>query len=255
MTELKNFKNTKNKSSAKIYKKKGLLVKKFKNYKAKNCSFSRSSIVLIFLLVGIGGTLLIHSFAHKIDDNSHKKILVHDQQIKMLQAWQNDVNEWIKKSRTKKMYRSDKFLDDFYLDSFVPFSNMGDVNKRIREKFSNFDQLFNNHFDGYRVSNHSPLSSRAYISQKEDDEFIYYQLNFRGFSKDGISVKIEDGLITFFSKRIEDSTSEDNNFKSRSKIESNFFYSFLVPKNIDLYNPEIIRERGKIIVKFKKNKD
>jgi len=33
---------------------------------------------------------------------------------------------------------------------------------------------------------------------------------------------------------------------------SNFLYSFSVPKNVELDSPEILKENGKIVVKFKK---
>jgi HSP20 family molecular chaperone IbpA len=253
MTKSKDSTNTQKETSVKTDKKKNSLLEKFKNCKSKGCSFSKPFIASIFLLAGIGGTLLTQSFAHKIDNDSYKKGSTQDQQIKMLQAWQKEVNEWMKNSHAKQMDKSDKFFDDFYSDSYDPFSDMNNIHKRMRERFSNFDKLFNNNFDDFTKPNYSSSSSRTSISQKEDDEFVYYQLNFKGFDKDDISVKIEDKILSFAAKKLEDRTSEDKNSKSRSKMGSNFLYSFSVPKNVDLNNPEIVKENGKIVVKFKKN--
>ena len=252
MTKLKYSNNTQKEISVKTDKKKSLLLEKFKNCKLKSCSFSKPFIASIFLLAGIGGTLLTQSFAHNIDDNSYKKGSVQDQQIKMLQAWQKEVNEWMKNSHTKQMDSSDKFFDDFYSNSFDPFSDMNNIHKRMRERFSNFDKLFNNNFDGFKRPNYSSSSSRTSISQKEDDKFVYYQLNSKGFDKDDISIKIKDKILSFAAKKLENRTTEDKCSKSISKMGSNFLYSFSVPRNVDLDNPEITKENGKMIVKFKK---
>lgn len=246
-----NIENTEKKESVKTVKNK----KKIDFDKLKNISFSKPFIASIFLLAGIGGTLLTQSFAHKIDgDSNHfsRKESRQDRQIEMFEAWQKEVNQWMRNFHDRQSNKSDKFFDDFYSDSFDPFSDMEDIHKRMRERFSNFDRYFDNHFKGFKKPDYSK-SSRTSVSQKEDKDYIYYHLNFKGFDKDDISVKIDGRILSFAAKKMEDHRVEDKKSRSRSKMGSNFLYSFSIPENVDLDNPEIVKGESKITVKFKKD--
>lgn len=252
--ETTNIENTEKKESVKSVKN-AENKKKINFDKLKDISFSKPFIASIFLLAGIGGTLLTQSFAHKIDgdfDHFSNKELRQDRQIEMLEAWQKEVNGWMKNFHDRERDRSDRFFDDFYSDSFDPFSDMENIHKRMRERFSNFDRYFDNHFKGFKKPDYSK-SSRTSVSQKEDKNYIYYHLNFKGFDKDDISVKIDDKILSFAAKKMQDHRVEDEKLKSRSKVGSNFLYSFSIPDNVDLDNPEIVKGKNKITVKFKKD--
>jgi HSP20 family molecular chaperone IbpA len=90
------------------------------------------------------------------------------------------------------------------------------------------------------------------VSSREDENFYYYELNFSGFNKEEISVKIENNSLTFAAqnkKEISQVKKEDKNHKDSS---SSFYYSFSLTQFDNKKEPKIIRQDNKIIVKLSK---
>lgn len=109
------------------------------------------------------------------------------------------------------------------------------LEKEAREKLLNFrenvkDSLGEN-------------SANAQVSYHEDDKNYFYELNFSGFNKDEIAVKV-DKMINFSAK----TKSEDK----KSSSTSSFDYSFSIPDYDKKVKPEIIKEDKKVIVKLAK---
>lgn len=228
------------KSNNSLGKVKSFLASKVEKLSLKKCSFSKPFIAASFLLFGIGGTLLTQTLVNNSKPSA-------SQQIEMLTQWQKEVNQWMRDFHKSQIDRSDRFFEDFYSE---PFIQIDQVHQRMRERFEDFDKYFNSHFNEIRPIS---LSSRTQISQKEDDDFLYYQLNFKGFDKEDVITNIKDNILTFSAKKSDQEVSQDNGVNSQLKSNSNFHYSFSLPMYIDVKNPDISRQDNNIVVKFKKN--
>ena len=232
MTKSKETKNTNNSPSFKD---------KIKNFSLKKQSFPKPFIAASFLLFGIGGTLLTQSLANDSKPSAN-------QQIEMLTQWQKEVNQWMKDFHKSQIDMSDRFFDDFY--SADPFAEIDQVHKRMRERFANFDKYFSDNFSDLKSRS---ATNRTQISQREGDKFLYYQLNFKGFDKDDVVTEIKDNILTFSAKKSDKKALEEKGVNSQFRSNSNFLYSFSLPKYVDTKNPEFIREDSKIVVKLRKN--
>ncbi len=94
-------------------------------------------------------------------------------------------------------------------------------------------------------------SNNTKITNSQDDQNYYYQLDFKGFKADEIQVSVKNNVISFVGEK-----KEDKNDKNKSANSSqNFRYSFSTP-NYDLSKePEIIKKDQQIIVKLAKKKN
>ena len=221
-----------------------------------NCS--KIFIATLFLLIGIIGTILAQNLINQTSGQS-KKERVQNQQIKILQAWSQEVSKWMNDFHRKEMERSSRFFEDFYSNPFRqpsdPFVEMEKIHQKMRKNFANYDKLFGDNFYIGKPDNYNPLFNQTSVSQREDEDFLYYQLNFSGFNKDEIITTVKDNHLSFSGKKEQKEQEDKNSAKSESNLTSNFYYSFFVPKYVDTENPEIKKEEEKIIVKFPKIKE
>ena len=217
---------------------------KFKTYlkkaleKLQNHSFSKPFIAAIFLLFGISGTLLAQTFAGQSQNNQFSTFQERQaQQIRMLQDWQRDVNAWINNFHRphQNFINPHRFFEDF-----DPFFDMRQIHHEMRQRLYNWPKS--------KILNSSTTS----ISNHEDEKFVYYQLNLDGFDKEDVTVKIADNYLSFLANKSQNKESEDENSQLIAKSKSNFLYSFALPQNIDVKNPDIEKVDGKIIVRFRK---
>ncbi|MCT4635414.1 MAG: Hsp20/alpha crystallin family protein [Rickettsiales bacterium] len=176
---------------------------------------SKASIGVICLLMGVGLTLLIQNYSNK----NAKEAIYGNNKIEEL------------------------LLNPF---NFVPLQELDALNRRMEERFDYLDS----YFDNFIKIEPTSYTRQASSSQNEDDDFIYYQINFDGYDKEDISIKIENSQLMFSAKTSQ--SNEDKENSSKQFMSSNFLYSFRLPSNIYMENPEIIKEDNKIIVKFKK---
>lgn len=183
--------------------------------KMHSCLASKASIAAICFLAGVGITLLIQNYSAK----------------------PNEV-----------VYSNNNDMEELLLDPFnsIPLAELNILNRRMEERLNYLDS----YFDNFIKIEPSRYSKKAYTAYNEDDDFIYYQINFDGYDKEDISIKTENNQL-IFSANISQNN-EDEEKSSRQFMSSNFLYSFALPKNIDLENPEISNEDDKITVKFKK---
>lgn len=216
--------NSKNSDNTQTNKSKTLLLSKLALFFQ-----SKQAIAIIFLIIGIIITLTIQNYT--IHTN-HLNRTINDEQI----LWEKEVNRFINDLRKQEFYKPSIITNDLYYDPFDFFYNFEDIDKIIKHS-----------------SNQSSLDSSSNttsILQKEDKEFIYYQLNFDGYRKDDIYIKIENNQLEFSAKTSQ--SNEDKENSSKQFLSSSFLYSFRLPSNIDVNGQEIIKEDNKIIVKFKK---
>ncbi len=202
---------------------------------------SKQFIALIFFLLGIGGAFLVQNFINKRYYDIYSNHSNYEQQIKSIQAWQNEMDEWRDSFYTKIDNRMDRVFDNFYSSYFDPFYDMENLHRKMRDSFARF-----NNISSFIVSN------KVFVSMEEDKEYTYYKLNFSGFNKDQIDIKILDNVLSFSANTLEVDKEKNKENPSEVKRGSNFYYSLPIAKNLDSKNPEISKEDNKIIVKFKK---
>lgn len=134
------------------------------------------------------------------------------------------------------------FNDDFFGKSKNPFAEMQRMQKQMLKEFNRPD-IFQNSFDNW-YKNKFGGGSIYELKQREDDKFIYYEIELEGLMPQKVDVDIKDGQV-FISGNAE-ARVEDN------YLESTFQRSFPVPPNVDANKLNMQQSEGKIILKFPK---
>lgn len=106
--------------------------------------------------------------------------------------------------------------------------------------------------------NHNIKNPATSITKGEDDKYLYYNLCYKGYEKNNISIAVdtdsrdEGSFYLYFSGYSSYEKKErSENYESESKAESSFNYYFPLPDNIDK-KAIIEHKNNKVIVKFKK---
>ncbi len=194
----------------------------------KNCCFSKAQkawkefspsktfIALSFLSIGVGATLITQNF---FKPKYHDNFLSHHFPI----------------------YFSDAFANDDI------FTEMEKMHQTMERNFAQHQERMAKIFSDLKKSD----SNNTKITNSQDDQNYYYQLDFKGFKADEIQVSVKNNVISFVGEK-----KEDKNDKNKSANSSqNFRYSFSTP-NYDLSKePEIIKKDQQIIVKLAKKKN
>ena len=148
---------------------------------------------------------------------------------------------------------SEKFYDQFFNDDFFgrskdPFAEMQRMQKQMLSQFGdqNLEGPFNNwyqkRFGGGHVGD---------FSQREDDDFIYYDIDTDKKKPEELKVDVKNGQVTVSGKFEEKSDSANSN----SFYSSSFTRSFPAPQNTDAEKFKIEQADGKVIIKFPKKKN
>jgi hypothetical protein len=82
----------------------------------------------------------------------------------------------------------------------------------------------------------------ANLTQKQDENFHYYILNFSSINPQDIIINNTNSELVF--------KADNQQQNTNNSINSSFYYSVSLPKNYN--DPEIIKNNQEIIVKFKK---
>ncbi len=139
----------------------------------------------------------------------------------------------------------------------IPFPNDPDHEKSpsILDRF--FKKWFHNESQENRLSaspsdsffNHSLSffglkNAQLNISTREDENFIYMDIDLTSFDKDSLSAKVENDTLVIEGIQ----KSEDSN----SSTSSHFYQSFPVPEGTDASKVDMFYEDHKLILKFPK---
>lgn len=150
------------------------------------------------------------------------------------------------------------FNDDFF-GSSDPFEDMKKMREQMRKRMevfekpgstSNpFDSWFSDKFGGGSVDD---------IAKREDDDFVYYDINIHDLNSTSIDTKIENGYITITGtvekKNGADDKKDDVGFSAQSIFKSTFNRTFPLPENVDQNKMEMLPEKDKVVLKFPKVK-
>jgi HSP20 family protein len=169
--------------------------------------------------------------------------------------FQNFINRYknIQKKRGKLF--DDFFNDDFFNNQMNPFEEMERMRKEMQEHFKDFDNSFPQEFNNWFTDRFGGGNTTD-IEVREDDKFVYYEIEVDGFNKEGLKIDIENNTVTLSGEIevVNETTREDGGI-SRSKSLSKFHRSFPAPKGVDTYKAKIEIKDKKVVIKFPKDKN
>lgn len=146
------------------------------------------------------------------------------------------------------------FDDDFFRSSKFPFEEMEKMRERMMKQFESFennsrggifDSWFKRKFGG---------GEPGEIRQREDDDFIYYDVVIKDLVNQKLDIRVEGGQITVSGTVEKKSSDKGNKRSSQQFFSSTFHRSFPVPYGVDETKAQMEQEGEKIIIKLPKIK-
>ncbi|GIL17746.1 MAG: hypothetical protein BroJett040_14970 [Oligoflexia bacterium] len=134
------------------------------------------------------------------------------------------------KTELKDLF-DNEFNNDFFGRSNSPFEEMNRLQQEMRENFQS--------------------SSSNEMYQREDDNYVYYELDLKNQTPKDFNVEVRDGQITI-SGRLE---SEQRDDRFSQHYSSSFHRSFPAPSNVDAEKYSIDHNDHKIVIRFPKRKE
>lgn len=140
------------------------------------------------------------------------------------------------------------------------------MQKQMQNDFSQMQDEMKQ-FDSFDPLKFSPLkfsdinlgsAPQVGITKREDGHYVYYDIHLNHAKTMAINTKIENGYITITGtrKKVASSTNENKNGKvaQESYFNSTLVRTFPLPKNVYANKMTIIRNNGKIELRFPKMK-
>jgi HSP20 family molecular chaperone IbpA len=145
-----------------------------------------------------------------------------------------------------------EFFDDFFNEDFFgrsrdPFEEMRRMQKQLLNQFDQPDQ-FQGSFDEWYKGRFGG-GDFAEIKQREDDQFVYYDIDLNGKTPKELKVDVKDGQISINGKFESEVDGKDS---SSHYFSSSFHRSFPAPSHVDTQNFKMNQEENKIVLKFSK---
>ncbi len=209
-------------------------------------------IAVPFASAIFGGLAVIAAF--KLSPSIRYKMNVNQDSIHHDEQVYDDI---AKKQEGIRSQFDDLFREDFLVQN-DPFEEMKKMRNQMerhmerlhgknRSKESPFDAWFSDKFGGGSINN---------ISKREDDDFVYYDVNVDDVNATSINAKVESGYVTITGaiENKSDSEEKDKGFTSHNVFKSSFDRTFPLPENIDANKMQMLTEKDKIILKFPKIK-
>ena len=108
------------------------------------------------------------------------------------------------------------------------------------EEIRNMHQQMEKEFENIRGS------SVYHISEREDQDYVYYDIKAEDLSFTNLNTKVESGYVTITG------TLEKNESSGQSFFKTTFNRSFPLPENIDQDKMQMTSEKGVVVLKFPK---
>jgi HSP20 family molecular chaperone IbpA len=86
------------------------------------------------------------------------------------------------------------------------------------------------------------------MTQREDDQFVYYEVPLRGLKEEKLDVQVSQGQVTI-SGKTEKKTEEKG---SATYFSSSFHRSFPVPPGVDAEHLQVEPSQDRFVIKFPK---
>ncbi|ODS33037.1 MAG: Hsp20/alpha crystallin family protein [Candidatus Scalindua rubra] len=146
------------------------------------------------------------------------------------------------------------FDDDFFRSKKSPFEEMEKIRERMMRQFEShsgdskggiFDSWFKKKFGG---------GNPGEIKQREDDDFVYYDITIKDLVNQKLDIQVQDGQITISGTIEKKSSDKEDKENSRQYFSSTFHRSFPVPYGVDDTKVQIDQDGEKVIIKLPKIK-
>lgn len=139
--------------------------------------------------------------------------------------------------------------EPIFYDNFESvFSHLQKIEQEMDEIFLLHRKRMNDIFINSKKLEHQESKKYSKITKIENDNELIYELSFDGYKKDEIEVTLKENNLSFSAKNKEEEKSKN----TISAQESNFYYSFYLPKYDINQKPEIIRKDNLVKVVIKK---
>jgi HSP20 family protein len=127
------------------------------------------------------------------------------------------------------------FFDDDFFTANDPFEQM----RKMHQQIGSF-----------------PSETITGISQREDESYVYYDIQLDDVNSTSVNTKVENGYITITGNLEKRSGSNDDQdgYAAQSIFKSSFNRTFPLPDNVDENKMETLTEKNKLILKFPKIK-
>lgn len=147
--------------------------------------------------------------------------------------------------------RMDSLLDQLYDDDFFgsahdPFEQMRKMRKHMMKDFDAmenggglFDSWYRKRFGG---------GNAGEVTQREDKDYVYYDIAIKDLNKEKLNVKVENGQISI-AGQIEKKTQEEGD---ATFFSSSFHRSFPAPPEVDAKQVQMESSQDKLTLKFPK---
>lgn len=154
-------------------------------------------------------------------------------------------------SKLHSANRMNSLLDQFYGDDFFgnthdPFERMRKMRNHMMKDFDAledggglFDSWYRKRFGG---------GNAGEITQREDKDYVYYDIAIKDLNKEKLNVKVENGQISI-SGQIEKKTQENGD---ATLFSSSFHRSFPAPSEVDDKKVQMESSQDKLTLKFPK---
>ncbi len=146
------------------------------------------------------------------------------------------------------------FDDDFFRSNKSPFEEMEKMRERMMKQFESFDEdskggIFDSWFKR-KFGGGEP----GEIRQREDNDFVYYDVVIKDLVNQKLDIRVEGGQITVSGTIRKKSSGKGDKGSSRQYYNSTFHRSFHVPHEVDETKAQMEQDGEKIIIKLPKNK-
>lgn len=153
-------------------------------------------------------------------------------------------------------HKFDSLFDDNFFNQNDPFEEMERMRKQMEKRMEEFgpnrramsnpfDSWFSDKFGGGTIND---------ITKREDNDFVYYDVQVDDVNATSINTKIENGFITITGSLEKKSQSSDNDNSAQSVFKSTFNRTFPLPEHVDQNKMQMTPEKDKIVLKFPKLK-
>lgn len=153
-------------------------------------------------------------------------------------------------------HRFDSLFDDNFFNQNDPFEEMKRMRRQMEKRMEEFGpkrRSFNNPFDSW-FSGKFGGGSVNDITKREDNDFVYYDIQVDDVNTTSIDTKIENGYITITGSLEKKNQSSDSENPAQSVFKSTFNRTFPLPEHVDQNKMQMIPEKDKIVLKFPKLK-
>lgn len=95
-------------------------------------------------------------------------------------------------------------------------------------------------------------SPRVEIDQREDDKFVYVEIESKFIDPESVQVELNNGMISVSGKMRVENEQKGANGSARSVMISSFHQAFPVPDGVDADGMQLEQNKTKLVLKFPK---